>query len=292
MARHCLGLLLLAVIAFPACRTSEPPPSIRATGLAVPVPSAGAPQLSSASAEQTPPSPAPAEPVHEPPAPAVVERIAVPGDSAASVVRGPGGAGGSPPRIVFMPGLCSNAYAYLLAFPEAARAHGGVVAIDGDLPCGAPNSGFRSFSWDPVRQRARLEKALGAAGVTTIPREGLTLVGYSAGAGIGELMVQRWPERYARVVLIGSPSDPSTTHLAEARGVVTMSCSRDVPGRMKDAARRLTAKGVPASYVEMPGCTHGNITEGDRVFDTAFDWLAENARAPKEDARELALDTR
>jgi pimeloyl-ACP methyl ester carboxylesterase len=288
MARHYLGLFLLVLVAFPACRPSEPPPTTRLTALSVSAPSATAAQPVT-SAEPTPTAPPAADPAPEPPAPAVVERVAVPGDTAASFVRGPGGA---PPRIVFMPGLCSNAYAYLLAFPEAARAHGGVVAIDGDLPCGAPNSGFRSFSWDPVRQRARLEKALVAAGVKSIPREGLTLVGYSAGAGIGELMVQRWPDRYARIVLIGSPSDPSTTHLAQARGVVTMSCSRDVPGRMKDAARRLEAKGVPASYLEMPGCTHGNITEGNRVFDEAFDWLAANAREPKDDAREVALDER
>jgi pimeloyl-ACP methyl ester carboxylesterase len=120
--------------------------------------------------------------------------------------------------------------------------------------------------------------ALTAAGVTSDPPEGLTLVGYSAGAGIGELMVQRWPKRYARVVLIGAPSDPSPARLAQARGVVTMSCSRDVPGRMRDAARRITAAGVPATYLEMPGCTHGNIADGERIFDTAFDWLNDNAK--------------
>ena len=184
---------------------------------------------------------------------------------------------GEAPRIVFMPGVCSNAYAYLLSFPEAARAHGGIVAIDGDQPCGAAGSGFRSFSWDPVRQDARLQAALAAAGVSSGPPGGLTLVGYSAGAGIGELMVQRWPKRYARVVLIGAPSDPSPQRLAQAHGVVTMSCSRDVPGRMREAARRIAATGVPATYLEMPGCTHGNIADGERVFETAFDWLTEHA---------------
>jgi hypothetical protein len=28
----------------------------------------------------------------------------------------------------------------------------------------------------------------------------------------------------------------------------------------------------------MPGCTHGNIADGERVFGEAFDWLAANAR--------------
>lgn len=183
------------------------------------------------------------------------------------------------PTIVFMAGVCSNAYAYLLGFPEAARSHGGVVAIEGDQPCGAPNSGFRSFSWDAAKQNARIEKALALSGVTTTPPGGLTLVGYSAGAGIGEQMVQRWPDRYTRVILIGAPTDPSTQRLKTARGVVTMSCTLDVPWRMKDAARRLNAMGVPATYMEMPGCTHGNLADGDRVFDSAFDWLAEHQKA-------------
>jgi pimeloyl-ACP methyl ester carboxylesterase len=221
-----------------------------------------------------------------PPEPATVERVDVVGDRSAWMVRGKDGAS---PRIVFMPGICSSSYAYLMNFREAARAHGGVVSVDGDLPCGAPNSGYHSFSWDPVRQRSRLEKALVAAGVTTIPREGLTLVGYSAGAGIGELMAARWPDRYSEIVLIGAPSDPSTSLLAGARAVATMSCSRDVPARMKDAAKRLLARGIPASYFEMPGCTHGNIADGDRVFLEAFDWLDANARPPREDARELSL---
>jgi pimeloyl-ACP methyl ester carboxylesterase len=173
-----------------------------------------------------------------------------------------------------MAGVCSNAYAYLLAFPEAARAHGGVVAIDGDKPCGPPDSGFRSFSWDPARQDARLAAALAAAGAPCAPPDGLTLVGYSAGAGIGELMVQRWPDRYPRIVLIGAPSDPRPERLSRARAVVTMSCSLDVPARMRTAARRLEAAGILARYLEMPGCAHGYIADGERVFDTAFDWLS------------------
>ncbi len=180
------------------------------------------------------------------------------------------------PRLAFLPGVCSSAYAYLLAFPEAARAHGGAVAIDGDRPCvGSP--GFRSFSWDAKMQDARISEALRAAGAGA-PPEGITLVGYSAGAGIGEQMAQRWPERYRRLVLIGAPSDPSVQRLVHAEGVVTMSCARDVPGRMKSAASRLRAAGVPATYIEMPGCTHGMLAEAEERLGEAFRWLEANAR--------------
>lgn len=208
----------------------------------------------------------------------------MPGDVPASIVRGEPSA---PPTTVFLPGLCSNANAYLQAFPEAASRQGGVLAIEGDQPCGV--EGFRSFSWDAARVHGRIEAAMAAAGLTVVPREGLTLVGYSQGAALAEQLVQRWPSRYARIVLIGAPTDPSAARLAEARAIVTMSCSRDVPWKMKEATARFARAGIPSSYVEMPGCTHGNITEGDRTFDAAFTFLREHARPPLGNATAVPL---
>lgn len=219
-------------------------------------------------ASTAPPAVSSAAPAPPPPEPAKVERVEVPRDSPASFVRG---APGTTAHVVFMPGLCSNAYAYLLSFPEAARAHGGVVAIDGDQPCPGAK-GFHSFSWNPILQRARIEAALSAANVQ-IPEGGLTIVGYSAGASIAELMHQRWPKLFPRLVLIAPPVDPSVTRLRDARAVALMSCSWDVPYRMKAAATALDKVHVPATYLEMPKCTHGNIADGERVFTAAFDWL-------------------
>ncbi len=48
---------------------------------------------------------------------------------------------------------------------------------------------------------------------------------------------------------------------------------------MKEGTRRLVRAGVPSTYVEMPNCTHGNITDGDATFDTAFTFLRDNSRA-------------
>jgi pimeloyl-ACP methyl ester carboxylesterase len=215
------------------------------------------------------PTPAPAVVEREDLGPATVERVDVPKDSPASFVRA---AHGTKARVVFMPGLCSNAYAYLLAFPEAARAHGGVIAIDGDQPCGEPNSGFRTFTWSAALQRARIDAALAALGATA-PADGFTLVGYSSGASIAQMIQERWPTLFPRLVIIAPPEDPTVERLAKARGVVSMSCSLDVPYRMKDATNRLNAKGVPSIYLEMPRCSHGNITDGERVFSEAFEWL-------------------
>jgi pimeloyl-ACP methyl ester carboxylesterase len=201
--------------------------------------------------------------------PAKVERIDVAKDKPASFVRAPRGAA---LRIIFLPGLCSNAYAYLLSFPESARAHGGVVAIDGDRPCGARSSDFHSFTWNPTLQRARIDAALAALGATP-PAGGFILVGYSSGASIAQMMHERWPELYPKLVLIAPPEDPKVGRLAKARGVVSMSCKLDVPYRMKAATQRLVANGTPSIYLEMPGCTHGNVADAERLFGEAFEWL-------------------
>jgi pimeloyl-ACP methyl ester carboxylesterase len=204
----------------------------------------------------------------EPEPPATVERMEVPSDLVASIVRGPKGS--EPARTVFLPGMCSNAYAYMLGFPEAAKQQGGVVAIEGDQPC-VP--GFRSFSWDAPKLHRRIEAALAAAGRELAEGDEITLVGYSQGAALAEQLIQRWPKRYARLVLIGAPTDPSPRNFAPARGVVTMSCSLDVPWRMKEAARGIARTGVKSTYVEMPGCTHGNLAKGDETLGEAFAFL-------------------
>lgn len=199
----------------------------------------------------------------------------MPGDRPAFVVRGQGDA---PPSMFFLPGLCSNASAYLHAFPEAAKKGGGVVAIDGDQAC-VP--GFRSFTWDEGKQNARIEAAFTAAGRSGFPDGGITLIGYSAGASIAERLVAKWPRRYTRLVLIAAPEDPLARRFDAAQAVVTMACTHDVTWRMKTASTSIAKRGVPSTFVEMPGCTHGNVAEGERVFGEVFAWLDTHALPPR-----------
>lgn len=263
-------LLLAAVVASGCARRGDDPPLRDApagtSNASVPAATAsGAPAAASAAQAS-----ASASVVAAPLPPAAVETVAVAGDSPAALVRSSSGAG---PLIVYLPGMCSNANAYLQAFPEAARRHGGVVAIDGDRDC-AGSPGFHTFTRDAARQHARIQAALAAAGRSEPPAEGLTLIGYSQGASIAEDLFERWPDVYPRIVLMGSPRNPDVARLKTARAVATMSCSLDVPGRMRDAVRKLEAAGVPAAYFEMPKCTHGNIADGERIFDELFQWLA------------------
>ncbi|MFO0613568.1 MAG: alpha/beta hydrolase [Polyangiaceae bacterium] len=249
------------------------------------LPSASVELARSSSSAEAPPSAsaAPSEaPVAAPPpepAPAVVEQIPIEGDQPASFVRAPDG---SAPKVVFLAGICTIGYAYLMAFPEAARAHGGALTLEGDQPCpGYPD--YRSFSSDADKQEKRIEAALTAlvGGDVALPAGGFTLVGYSRGATIAERLSHKWPDRYPRVVLIGSPSEPNAELLSKARAVATMSCSKDVPWRMKGALTSLRYRKIPAEYFEMPDCTHGQVTEGDRVFGEAFTWLEEHQKMPE-----------
>jgi hypothetical protein len=250
-----------------AVRVGAPEPSAAVSALA-PAVSALASTASSGRAASA------AAPIHEqtaqpPQAPATVERLEIAGGPTTSIVRA---RDGKPPRIVFFPGICSNAGAYLHGFTEAAATHGGALAIDGEKPCGASGD-FHSISSDPVREEKRLDAALDAAGVPLEQRSELLHVGYSLGATLLENLVKKDPARYRHVVLIGSPKDPRKDRLEKATTVATMSCSLDVPQRMKGAVRMLEQAGVRAKYFEMPGCTHGNLADGDAVFGDVFTWL-------------------
>lgn len=266
---------LFALLAFVIGCEANTQASIHPEGLARPIPSVAvapaalAPIPNMSAAPLTPIKPEP-----EVPGPAEVERFDVPGDRPASIVKS---ANGRPPRIVFLPGICSNGGAYLYGFAEAARAFGGAIAIDGDRPCGGLKD-FSSITSDPDHEEPRILAALAAAGVADPKTHDVVLVGYSLGATLIENMVQRNPERYPRVILIGSPRDPRLDRLQGVRAVVTMACSADVPGRMKGAVKRLASIGIASTYLEMPGCSHGNIADGDRIFSDAFRWL--NGFAP------------
>lgn len=261
------GLVLASLLFFAGCRR-PPPPTVQPTAVAAP------------------PTPVATTPAPAPPAPAVepkVERLLVPGDLVASVVRG---TSSTPPLTVFMGGVCSNANAYLQSFPHAAQKQGGVVGIEGDQLC-APgvDPSFRTYSWDANRQHARIEAALAAAGLTEIPKEGITLVGYSQGASLAEQLAAKYPNRYARIVIIAAPTDPSPRDFAKTRALVTMACSRDVTARMKGAATATNKLGTPATYFQMPDCTHGQVADAENIFGQSFDWLAANERPVPDSAQ-------
>jgi pimeloyl-ACP methyl ester carboxylesterase len=196
----------------------------------------------------------------------------VDGDLPVYVLRG---VDGRAPRTVFLTGSCTHPLTYTTAFRGAARAHGGLVALQGDQPCKG-DATLRRWSPDTIATSARIDAALRAAGATDTDE--LTLIGYSQGAERAEWLARRFPAKYTRFVLMAGPVVPSPARLAGARAVATRAGYGDVRENMADGARRLRRAKIPASYFELPGVHHGELSPAvDEVVARAFDWLDANA---------------
>jgi pimeloyl-ACP methyl ester carboxylesterase len=198
--------------------------------------------------------------------------IDVPGDLPAYYLRGRKGATA---RMVFLHVRCGHAQGYVQAFQFAASRRGSVLALQGDVSCGGA---YRRWTTDPESQDHRLEAAFRAAGDPGDLVD-LIVIGYSQGETLAERLVERYPRRYTRAVLMGAPSPPSVARLRSLRGAVMMSGEWDAKDFMKGGALLLSAAGVPATYIEMPHARHAQITEGERVMDEAFSWLDAHERA-------------
>ncbi|WP_437593307.1 alpha/beta hydrolase [Sorangium sp. So ce1000] len=227
-------------------------------------------------AEERPVAPAMAERRAVEP-PLVATEVPVPGDRPVFIVTGPRGAC---PRMVFLHGMCGHGLGYVQAFQRAAREHGGVLGLQGDVPCGADGV-FTKYAPDVEEQDGRIRSALSACGGEA---EDLVVIGYSQGAYIAERLAERWPARYSRLVLLGAPTTPSAARLRHIRGAVMISGELDAKHRMKAGASGLIAAKIPAVYREMPGARHGELLDAERVMDEALDWLDANAR-PRPESR-------
>jgi pimeloyl-ACP methyl ester carboxylesterase len=201
-----------------------------------------------------------------------VATVDVPGDVPAFVLHGARGA-----FMVFLHGRCTHGLGYVQAFQFAAAAKGTVIAPQGDQACGS--TPFRRWSPDIDKLNARVEAALRAAGYTDPSGwRDMVVIGYSEGASRAEALAQRFPERYSRAILIGAPAPPSAARLAGVRGAVMMAGERDAQETMKIGARALSAAGIPVTYIMIPGASHGQMGDGERVMREALDWLWANAK--------------
>lgn len=204
----------------------------------------------------------------------LVQEIAVEGDLPAYVVKP--AAQRRVARAVFLSGSCTHPMTYVKAFQKAAAEHGGLVALQGDLPC---RDGSRRWSADAILTSARIDAALQAAGIESA--SDVTILGYSQGAERAEWLARRFPAKYTRFVLMAGPVVPAPARFAGAHAVVTLAGYGDVRENMADGAKRLRRASIPALYMELPGVQHGELSPAvDAVVARAFDWLDENAVVP------------
>jgi predicted esterase len=203
--------------------------------------------------------------------------IPVPGDRPTFVLPGPES---SRQVLLYLHGRCGDPFAGARSFPEAAAAQGTMLIVLGDDPC--PNSPRRRWSGDMKRNQARIDAALDAVATALgrdLDRQSLTAIGYSEGALKAEQLAQLFPERYPRVVLIGSPRAPSPRNLGKTRAVATMVGERDAQQDMRSGTKALEKAGQNVRFWLLPGARHGQYgPEGERVMDEALRWAF--AQAP------------
>ena len=184
--------------------------------------------------------------------------------------------------VVFLTGSCTHPLTYVNAFRKAVADHGGLVALQGDLPCKGDPS-LRRWSPDTVATSARIDAALLAAGALTT--SDITLMGYSQGAERAEWLARRYPAKYTRFVLMAGPVVPSPARFSGARAIATLAGYGDVRENMADGAKRLRRASIPATYIELPGTHHGALSlDADAFVGRALDWIDANA-LPSETAR-------
>ena len=244
----CAALLLIT-----ACRSRGAPPPLALDASASALDDAGGPTAS-------------------PDPPVEAKTIAVPNDLPVYFVAGHRGA---PARFLFFHGACTNGLGYIQSFAFAAADRGSIMALQGEHDCGG---GLRLWTSGASRMNARVEAGFAAAGET---RQGpVTAIGYSQGANVAESLAATHPDTYRRLVLIGQPRSVDAASLARLDGAVLMAGTFDNPPVMRESMRRLLARGVPATFIELPKARHGQLPDAERLMGEALAWLDANARSP------------
>jgi len=204
-----------------------------------------------------------------------ITNVEVPGDKRALVVVG----NASVHRpIVHLHGMCGSPREDLEAWgPSVAREHGTVIAVSGDVPC-PDKPGMMKWSENAEKHDARILAAIDAVNASRglqLDKNEVLLVGESMGAARAELLGSTFPERYPRLVLVGSPQTPSPENLRGVRAVANVAGEKEQQKMMKEGARVLGAAGKPTQFWELPGATHGQYgPEGSRIMSEAIGFVA------------------
>ncbi len=209
--------------------------------------------------------------------------LPVPNDRPAFVIH----AGAENRRaIVYLPGLCGNVRA-VEAWKQAAARSGTLVGLLGDKSCGGGRYHWGK-SLDVIE--ARIERALVAAKAARggmLDIEHPILFGYSQGADRAERLAQRYPRKYLRVVLGGSPNEPGLKRLGEAQAIAVFGGELETFGRMQAGAEVLAAAGKTARFFLFPRAKHGDFgPQGNRMMGELFDWLLTENQELKSAQRE------
>lgn len=180
--------------------------------------------------------------------------------------------------IVHLHGMCGAAKDDLDAFGAAvAKEHGTIIAVTGDVPCN-DQPGLFQWSQDAEKLDARISAAIDAVNAArslSLDKSDVVVIGESMGAARAESLAAKKPERYGRLVLVGSPQSPSPQNLGKVKAVANVAAEKEPQGTMKNGAKALAAAGLASQFWELPGATHGEYgPDGGRVMAEAVAFVA------------------
>jgi poly(3-hydroxybutyrate) depolymerase len=178
--------------------------------------------------------------------------------------------------IIYLHGMCADPKEDLDAWGNIAKQHGTIIAVIGDVKC--TDRPGRKWSMDAAAIDARIDTTVKAVaetrGVPLEPGE-IVVIGESMGAARAELLAAKYPDKYTRLVLVGSPQTPSAQNLKAVKAVATLAGEKEPQGTMKNGTRALENAGTPARFWELPDAKHGDYgPEGERIMNEALRFVA------------------
>ena len=183
----------------------------------------------------------------------------------------------SPPElarpIVVLGEACESARDLLGAWGgNAAREHGTVIVLSGDVDC---TDGTSEWSADIEKLDGRIDRALRAVGSArgrTFHLDDLTLVGIGQGSQRAEELVRQFPKRYTRIVLVNAPQAPASDVFKSARAVAAVIREGETRDLVTARSKALQSTGKPVQMWIVP---HDDDHEETRAYLAALTFVEE-----------------
>jgi len=179
--------------------------------------------------------------------------------------------------IVHLHGMCADPKEDLDAWGSIAKEHGTIIAVMGDVACqGQP--GRLRWTSDAAAIDRRIEatvRAVSAARGLSLDTSEMIVIGESMGAARAELLASKFPDKYTRLVLVGSPQTPSPQNLKAVRAVANLAGEKEDQAAMRAGTRALENVGTPTRFWEIPGAIHGEYgRDGERIMSEALSFVS------------------
>ncbi len=210
------------------------------------------------------------------PAEAPIATLAIARDRDVEVVDGPPG---SSRVILYMHGVCGDPLGFR-SWSAVASRFATLISLRGDAPC-KDRPGRTGWSYDLAGTDRRIRAAITTVGdwrrsrgEAELDATQVTLIGYSLGARRAEWLAGRFPERYGRVAMIGSPVKPDAARLSKRGRYLVMAGALDARQHLIDGSNDLAKAGRTVRYAELPGARHGEYgPDAVRAMTEGLVWL-------------------